>query len=263
MSENEDKNFYERKQEARRARYEDRAASARSDSDTYAQRSFEMSQAIPFGQPIHIGHHSEHRDRRFRQRIGDTMTKAVEAQKKAEYYETKAAGVGKGGISSDDPDAIEKLKAEAEALDRASEKMKACNKLIKKADREGLAKLGFNDAQIDTLMTPDYAGRLGFPSYALSNNRANAARIRKRISELEATAARETVEKVGKGYTYREDPEENRVMFLFEGKPDEATRTVLKEHSFKWSYSRGAWVRFLNNSSIYNAQCVMKILDSK
>lgn len=256
-------NAYERKIEARRARFEARAESARAESDALAQRSSEMAEAIPFGQPVQVGHHSEHRDRRFRQRIGDTMTKSVDALKKAEHYERKAASVGKGGISSDDPDAIAKLTAEAEALDKASETMKACNKLIKKADREGLAKLGFNEAQIEELMKPDYMGRLGFPAYALSNNRANASRIRKRIKELEAAAQRQDVEQEGKGYTYREDTEENRVMFIFDGKPDAETRSVLKSHGFKWSPSRGAWVRHLNNAGTYAAKEARKILDNQ
>lgn len=256
-------NSYESKIAARRARYEARAKASHAESDQLASRAFQMSEAIPYGQPVQVGHHSEHRDRRFRQRMGETMTRAVDAQKKAEHYERKAASVGNGGISSDDPDAIEKLKAQAEEVDKASEKMKACNKLIKKGDRDGLAKLGFNEAQINELMKPDYMGRLGFPAYALSGNRANATRIRKRIAELEATAARDTVEKEGNGYTYREDPDENRVMFLFDGKPDDATRSVLKEHSFRWSPSRGAWVRNLNNAGIYNAKCVMQILDKE
>ncbi|OUI86832.1 conjugal transfer protein TraC [Acetobacter persici] len=256
------KNAYEARQEARRERLEARAAQARSESDSLAKRSSEMAERIPFGQPILVGHHSEGWDRRFRERIGHTMTRAVDAQKKAEYYENKAASVGRGGISSDDPDAIKKLQAELAELDKASETMKAYNKLIKKGDREGLAKqYGLNEDQIDKLMTKDYAGRIGIPAYMLSNNRANASRIRKRIAQLEAAAQRQDVEQEGKGYTYREDTDENRVMFIFDGKPAEETRNVLKRHGFRWSPSRGAWVRQLNDAGIYAAQCARKILD--
>lgn len=255
-------NSYEERQEKRRARFEGRAEAARAESDALAQRSLDMAEAIPFGQPIQVGHHSEHRDRRYRQRIGETMTKSVDALKKAEHYERKAASVGHGGISSDDPDAIAKLKAQADDLDKASEKMKACNKLIRKGDRAGLAKLGFSEPQIEELLKPDYMGRLGFPSFSMSNNRANAARIRKRIAQLEAAATQQDVEEEGKGYTYREDVAENRVMFIFDGKPSDEIRRVLKEHAFKWSPTRGAWVRHLNNGARYNAQCVRKILDA-
>ena len=57
-----------------------------------------------------------------------------------------------------------------------------------------------------------------------------------------------TVEQEGDGYTYREDADENRAMFLFDDKPDAAIRAVLKRHAFKWSPTRGAWVRMLNNA---------------
>ncbi|GBQ45095.1 DUF3560 domain-containing protein [Komagataeibacter europaeus] len=256
-------NHYERKQQARRDRYEERAEKARVESDAKARRATEMADCIPFGQPVQVGHHSEHRDRRFRRRIGEVMTQAVDATKKAEYYEQKAASVGMGGVSSDDPDAVQKLKTQLEEAEAKAEKMKAANKAVRKGDRAALAALGFSEKAIDALMQPDFAGRLGFPAYALSNNRANITRIRKRIAELEAAADRQDVEEEGNGYTYREDTDENRVMFLFDGKPNDETRNILKRHAFKWSPSRGAWVRHLNNAGIYSARCVRAILDQK
>lgn len=257
-------NSYEERQEARRARYKERAERARQDANAKANRATTMADCIPFGQPILVGHHSEGRDRRFRARIGQVMTQAVEAGKKADYYDQKADGVGKGGISSDDPQAIEKLTAQLEKLDADSLKMKAANKAIRKNDREALAKLGYSETIIDHLFKPDHVGRVGFADFELTGNRANARRIRQRIEILKKTRAREDVEQDGKGYTYREDAEENRVMFEFEGKPDAATRQVLKDHSFRWSPTRGksgAWVRHLNNAGIYNAQCVRNVLD--
>ena len=70
-----------------------------------------------------------------------------------------------------------------------------------------------------------------------------------------------TVEQEGDGYTYREDADENRVMFLFDGKPDAAIRAVLKRHAFKWSPTRGAWVRMLNNAGRYAAERVRHELE--
>jgi hypothetical protein len=259
------RNRYEERQEARRARYEERAERAREEASAKAKRATTMADCIPYGQPILVGHHSEGRDRRFRARIGQVMTQAVEAEKKADYYDQKAEGVGKGGISSDDPQAIEKLTAQLEKLEADSIKMKAANKAIRKNDREALAKLGYSEKVIEHLFKPDHVGRVGFADFELTGNRANARRIRQRIEILKKARERQDVEQEGKGYTYREDTEENRVMFEFEGKPDDATRQVLKDHSFRWSPSRGkngAWVRHLNNSGIYNAQCVRKILDA-
>ncbi|MGE8450885.1 MAG: hypothetical protein ACN6OP_09780 [Pseudomonadales bacterium] len=64
------------------------------------------------------------------------------------------------------------------------------------------------------------------------------------------------VEVETEGYTYREDVEENRVMFEFDGKPEQNVRDLLKRNAFKWSPSRNAWVRQLTNSGIYAGKMV-------
>ena len=102
-------NSYEEKQEARRARYEEKASRLRDEAHRLHDQAHEMASAIPFGQPILVGHHSEGRDRRYRDRIHNTFGKAFATMDKADYYEEKAAKVGSGGISSDDPDALDKL----------------------------------------------------------------------------------------------------------------------------------------------------------
>jgi hypothetical protein len=55
--------------------------------------------------------------------------------------------------------------------------MKRANHLIRKADREGLADLGFSEETITKLFAQDFAGRAGFPNYALENNSANIRRL--------------------------------------------------------------------------------------
>lgn len=260
-------NAYEQKQAARKARYEERAEQASAESTSTYNRARGMAQAIPFGQPILVGHHSETRDRNYRDRIHTTYGKAFALQDKAKHYEQKAASVGTGGISSDDPEAIEKLRAELANVEQAQERMKAANKAIRthKTEEARIAALvaqGLTEAQAAELLKPDFAGRVGFPSYALSNNNANARRIAGRIAELEKRRQRVDVEQEAEGYTYREDTEENRVMFVFPGKPDEATRALLKRHAFKWSPSRGAWVRQLNNAGIWAGQEVKKALNA-
>lgn len=260
-------NSYEAKQAARKARFEERAEQASAESASTYNRARDMAQAIPFGQPILVGHHSETRDRNYRDRIHTTYRKAFALQDKAKHYEQKAASVGTGGISSDDPEAIEKLRAELANVEQAQERMKAANKAIRthKTEEARIAALvaqGLTEAQAAELLKPDFAGRIGFPSYALSNNNANARRIAGRIAELEKRRQRVDVEQEAEGYTYREDTEENRVMFVFPGKPDEATRALLKRHAFKWSPSRGAWVRQLNNAGIWAGQEVKKALNA-
>lgn len=254
-------NAYEERLERKRDRYASLAAKARQQSDSVYKQARSMSSCIPFGQPILVGHHSERRDRNFRNRIHNTYGKSFALSDKASYYEGKAASIGSGGISSDDPEAIQKLKAELTDCEALQLRMKKTNACIRKNDREGLKALGYSDQGIENLFKPDFCGRIGFAAYQLSNNNANIRRIKIRIQELEKLAQREDKEEEGNGYSYREDTVENRVMFIFEGKPDEATRDVLKKHVFKWSPSRGAWVRQLNNAGLYAAKQIRKILD--
>lgn len=260
-------NAYEQKQAARKARLEARAANASAEAASVHSRARSMAEAIPFGQPILVGHHSEKRDRNYRDRIHNTFGKAFALQDKAKHYEQKAASVGTGGISSDDPDAIEKLRAELASMEESQERMKAANKAIRshKTQETRIAALvaqGLTEPQATELLKPDFAGRVGFPDYALKNNNANARRVKARIAELEQRRQRADVEQEGDGFTYREDAEENRVMFIFDGKPSKEVRELLGRHGFRWSPSREGkpWVRQLTNAGIWAAQNVKEAL---
>lgn len=262
-------NRYQDKLAERKARLEAQADKASAESKSTYKRAKGLASAIPFGQPILVGHHSEKRDRNYRGRIHNTFGKAFALQDKAAHYADRAARVGTGGISSDDPDAIEKLRAELAALEVTQDRMKKANKAIRmnhtpEAQLAALVAQGYSEVDAQDLLKPDFCKRVGFPSYRLSNNNANMRRISDRIKVLEAASMRSDKEETGAGYTYREDTEDNRVMFLFPGKPDEKVREVLKRHAFKWSPSRPGqpWVRQLNNSGLYHASEVRKALDA-
>lgn len=210
-----------------------------------------------------IGHHSEGRDRNFRASIQRGFAKSFELSEKAERLEAKAAAVGTGGISSDDPEAIDKLSAKLTKLESDQDKMKKINAFIRKNNRSGLEALGLTAEQTEALFKPDFAGRIGFPSYALTNNNANIKRLKDRIAQLKKNAERVTTSKTGSGYEYKESTEENRVMFFFDAKPTKEIRKTLRKYGFNFSRSRNnAWVRQLNGNGIYAAQCICKILDN-
>lgn len=260
-------NDYEARQEARRERYEKKAEQLRAEASRLHDQAHEMASVIPLGQPILVGHYSEGRDRRYRERIHNAFGKAFATMDKAEHYEQKAASVGRGGISSDDPDAIQKLREKLEGMKRAQEYMKAVNAAIRKGKTPEkqvplLMALGISEEEARAHITPDpYMHQIGYPPYALSNNNTNMHRIEERIRQLEAAAQRTTREEHGDDYTYREDVNENRVMFLFDGKPEPEVRALLKSHGFKWSPTRTAWVRMLNNSGRFAAERVRRELD--
>lgn len=258
-------NRYEERQQNRLDRYEALADKATVKSTVLATRSNQMAECIPFGQPILVGHHSEKRDRNFRSKIHSIMGKSVQEMKKAEYYQNKADSVGKGGISSDDPNAIEKLKSKLEKLQQAQELMKKANKLIKKfpehnARLEGLIELGFSKEKAIDVLNPKY-GSIGFASYSLQNNNAEINRLKKRIAELQTLENRTSNEFENDLYKYTECKIENRCMFIFDGKPTEEIRQILKSNGFKWSPSRGAWVRQLNANGIYASKRVISLID--
>ena len=261
-------NHYEQRQEMKRERLLDAAETARGLSQNLHKRAHDMAEIIPFGQPILVGHHSEKADRRYRGRIHSTFERSFEASKRADDLERRAANIGQGGISSDDPNVIDKLREQLTKIETEQAKMKVANAAIRKGKTEeakisNLVQLGFSQSIAGMLIQPDFCGRVGFPSYKLTNNNANGRRIRERIAQLEQASKIEAIEIEGKGYEYREDPEENRVMFVFPCKPDRETRDQLKGHAFKWSPTRDAWVRQLTNAGIWAGKRVREYLDAR
>jgi hypothetical protein len=170
--------------------------------------------------------------------------------------DSRAAAVGSGGISSDDPDASTKLKEQLDARKLQQEHMSLMNSLARKGDREGLAKQGLSEETINKVLTPDWGGKCrAYEPYQLQNNNANIHRIEERIEQLAKASTRETKEtETEAGIRMVENAEANRLQLFFHGKPDSDTRTKLKQHGFRWAPSEGAWQRHLNNGAIYAAQ---------
>lgn len=170
----------------------------------------------------------------------------------------KIRSVGTGGISSDDPQAVEKLEAKLAALEKHQELMKAANVAIRMKDpTEGdakLAELGYTPEDIAKLREPDFCGRIGYPAYLLQNNNANIRRIRGRIEEL-----KKRTENTPEGWEFDGgrvvvNTTENRLQIIFDGKPDADIRTELKGEGFRWVPSQGAWQRQLTDNAMRAAR---------
>lgn len=235
-----------------------------------------MAERIPLGQPILVGHHSEGRDRRYRARIDAQFRKGHEALDEARALERRiAAAESNAAISSDDPAAIEKLRAKLAEVERQAARAREVNQLLRAAAREAsrsglstrdaqeaaLRRAGVSGAAVDALLTPDFAGRVGVPSFKLTNLSAEARRIKTRIAELEqrATAREREPEIVG---DIRLEEANNRVRVIFAGKPAEAARALLKSRGFRWSPSAGAWQRQATERAWYDAREIAKRLAS-
>lgn len=170
----------------------------------------------------------------------------------------KIRSVGTGGISSDDPQAVEKLEAKLATLEKHQEMMKAANAAIRMKDpakgNAKLAELGYTPEDIAKLRAPDFCGRIGYPAYELQNNNANIRRIRGRIAEL-----KKRTENTPEGWEFDGgrvvvNTAENRLQIIFDGKPDADIRTELKGEGFRWAPSQGAWQRQLTDNAMRAAR---------
>ena len=252
-------NAYEEKQEARRERLETRTAKLRSTGQARIDKAHDMASIIPFGQPILIGHHSERGDRAYRGRIHDNFNKGFETLREADEVAARADSVGTGGISSDDPDALAKLKDKMTRLIAKADAQAALNKQIRagKFDEIDHPAINVEALKRDIAKWPYRQHTYFF----VSNIRAEIRRLKDRIAGLEKAATRQHVEIVkGGGIKIVQNVEANRVQIIFRDKPDAAMRAKLKHRGFRWAPSEGAWQRHLNNAGIYAAQCIMREL---
>jgi hypothetical protein len=224
-----------------------------------SERTFNTAQQIgsyiPFGQPILVGHHSEGRHRRDLNRIDSNMRQSIEADKKAKYYAGKAHSMENNyAISSDDPEAVTKLKEKLAGLEKTQELMKACNKIIKsnKPNEVKIAEMivtGLPEKYATEILKPDFFNHIGFPSYKLTNNNQNMNTVRKRIDELCKRATLVTTENEINGVKIIDNIEENRLQAFFNGKPSEEIRDRLKHSGFRWSPFNGCWQSYRNQHS--------------
>mgnify|MGYP004541284587 FL=1 len=177
-------------------------------------------------------------------------------------------------IASDDPEVVEALKEKIEKLEKCREEMKAANAFYRKNKTlEGCP--GISAKEKEWLTRPGVFAcgspldlyKCPFPSYSLQSVGAKIKAARERLEGIEKAREQqengEAVTVSGNGYTYTENGEAMRVQFVFEGKPDEQTREVLKRNGFRWAPSQGAWQRQLTQNGKHAAAQVRKILDAQ
>jgi len=151
-------------------------------------------------------------------------------------------------IKATDPEAQEKLAARIKHLENVRQAMKD----IKAAIRMKAIVTG-NEKLRDMMMTDTMIQRCRsegkdlFPAWMLQNLGANITRLRGRLENVEAEAARAPAEDVEHdGYRVVENTDMARIQLVFIVKPDEATRKILKRNGFRWAPSQDAWQRELN-----------------
>ena len=243
-TEEREENEWERRQRAKAERYGELAEKAKEVGQAAVERVHKLRDTIPFGEPIHIGHYSEQRDRNFRDKLNRKEDAAWAENNKANYYADKAARIEKNldtnaVISSDDPDAVTKLEQKLAKMEEKREKIKTFNKAAR-AKCEDQA-----------------------PKYLLQNLGGNIKRVKERIADLQRRSQLQDSEKEVAGITVKQDVADNRIKLFFPGKPVEEVRANLRRHGFIWSGRGGCWQRQLNGSGIFAAEQVCQWLEER
>lgn len=197
-------NAYEQRQEARRARLEKAAERAAGESAQAFAAADSISERFAGGQPILVGHHSEKRARRDQDRMHGAMDRGLAAGKRAKDLSARAAAVGGAGISSDDPEALPKLRARAAELAAQLERVKVLRKAMRgwepashdaapevvevvRADlRQRCAAVSATEDEVRTMASCLRAGQDAVPAYMVTSPRENLRRVQERIAQLEA-----------------------------------------------------------------------------
>lgn len=209
--------------ENRAERLSDRAEKKRKEANAITGQAMKMASVIPMGEPIHIGHYSERRDRNYREKIGNKMRKGAEMSDYADELERRArASANNTAIYADALDPVADVDAKIE-------KLEAERKAIKARKHE---------------------------AWELTNIGANIRRLKARREELARMKATDKSERKVNGVRVIENPDIARIQFVFAGKPSAEMREALKYNGFRWAPSEGAWQRNLNANGKYAANCV-------
>lgn len=217
---------YEERRQARIDRLNDAAYKASKGSNAAIKRSYDLTKNIPLGQPnIHgalTGVMNKSRN---------AADRAVELNEKSSYYAGRAeAAENNRAISSDDPEAIEKLKNKLAALESEREQVKASNKAARAAGKEPA------------------------PWYTLPYIGKDIKRIKDRIAHLERVDQMPAETIKFDGGEIISDAETNRIMVRHDEKPDSTVIQALKSSGFHWARSEHAWIRLRNQNALWAAK---------
>lgn len=169
-------------------------------------------------------------------------------------------------IMAGDSDAVERLTAKIGKAEAVQVLMKLANKIVR-SDKSGeltekkiadLVSLGMTTETVNSVFAPDFCGRVGYPSYKLTNNNANIKRMKGRLRSIQRNQAQPVQNVSGEGGLRLEDcPPDNRVRIFFPGKPDYEVRSGLKSHGFRWTPTLTCWQAYRSQRTLDYAKSVI------
>lgn len=153
------------------------------------------------------------------------------------------------------------LKRKLESAKRDQERMKGVNVAIRKAKKDPAKIAELLNIQLymaQELIVPDHCGRIGVPSYKLTNNLANIKRMEQRVKELESkeqkaeTGQNEEIQIPGG--IIRVDYSLDRITIKHDQKPSPEIIKELKGHGFRWSPHYGCWMRKITGNAMWTVK---------
>ena len=216
-------------------------------AETRSQAKFDsvrqLADAIPLGQPILVGHHSERHMRRDIAKIDSGMRKAVEEHRLAAHHESKASGLEsqlERSTFSDDPDAIEQLEAKIAKLEAERDQMKRINAAWRKKDAGSLEAMGLSLERITVQMAklPSYE-KSPYPGYAMTNRGSEIRRLKSRIEDIKRRQEKSRQAEEAGGVIIIDHGNEY-CSVTFAEKPEREVLDSLREAGYRWA--SGSWV---------------------
>lgn len=170
-------------------------------------------------------------------------------------------------ISSDDPQAIEKLKAKLNGLEDYQLLMKTINSYYRKHGTLHGCSVISDDyrAKLEHGMEKRKSwgqGRAPFEGYELTNNNASIRTARKRIEELEGVAVNPLAGWRFDGGEIVINKELGRLQIMFDEKPGKEICSELSHNGFHWAPSQNAWQRKLTQNAIRSLKWIKTIQPS-
>lgn len=180
-----------------------------------------------------------------------------------ERIKDKIKAVGTGPVDLADPNAREMITEQLDKAQKQLENAKAVNAHYKKNGTfKGLPGLSDEkaaqmDANIKAAAQQFPAFTKPFPDYELTSLRGKVKRLEERLAQLDKlqqTAEEEQEPERFDGFEVVRNAAENRLQIIFDDKPGDDVRDVLKSNGFKWSPKNQAWQRQLTR----NAESALK-----
>lgn len=168
---------YRERRLARATQLRGQAGRNQARSDAAATRADNLTDGIPMGQPILVGHYSEGPHRRVLARADAAMRTSIDTARLAGQQAARADGIeaaAERAIYDDDPDAVERLTAKLARLATQRDAMKAANAAYRREHRAELKAM--------TAYNRDQA--VPYPAYAIANIGGVISATRKRLEAL-------------------------------------------------------------------------------